>query len=292
MTATKNTELTRQSVSSPIGEVKRRLAEEEEHIDRAIGTGFAAMIEVVRRLATIRDQGLYRDDCDLFEDYLIVFERRTGISPKYVYRLMDAAETIRKLDQGFRLRKMLPDDTSVVGTFVQNEWQARQLKPQIAAVFNAADRKKEIGSAIQKGLANAKKELQQKERQRREQKELTSRAAVDSNGQPIAQEQDHGVADTDDDGFIRLTNGSGKVKYGTPRPDGHLLIGTEKGGKRLATDQDDGPLTWMSPLHEQQLKEIVELPPQIAKAVLRTQEAAILRILGYELDQEDDRESG
>lgn len=233
----KNAELTRQSVSSPIGEVKRRLAEEEEHIDRAIGAGFAAMIEVVRRLATIRDEGLYRDDCDLFEDYLIVFERRTGISPKYVYRLMDAAETVRKLDQGFRLRKMLPDDTSVVGTFVQNEWQARQLKSQIAAVLNAADRKKEIGSAIQKGLANAKKELQEKERQRREQKELTSRAAVDtsgtpkaySNGQPVAQEPE--VFTRMPDGSVNLgstelaTAASGKVMPITHTPNGRTLAG-------------------------------------------------------------------
>jgi hypothetical protein len=232
-----NTELTRQSVSSPIGEVRRRLAEEEEHIDRAIGTGFAAMIEVVNRLAVIRDQGLYRDDFDLFEDYLNDFDKRTGIKPKTLYRLMDAAPTIRKLDEGLRLRKHLPADRSVVGTFVRNEWQARLLKSQIATVLNAAD----ITTGVRKGLANARRELEKKEQQKRNQRELTGRAAVDASGAPKASSNDHSDPnDLEPDVYTRMADGSGQVKLGslewspsdsgkimpvTHTPDGHALLG-------------------------------------------------------------------
>jgi hypothetical protein len=250
-----------------------RLKELEGIIREELPGHIQSSISIGAALREIKEDELFKPYFNTWDDYIT---DQWHLSRSYTYQLIDAAKIVGDIQRSLDTLGTSAIADTVLLTIVGNEWRARQLKGREAAVVRRIQKGEDPQEAVDSEIAKAKRERDKKAIQRQAQKDVTARAAVDANGQPVDQEQDH--PDTDDDGFIRLTNGSGKVKYGTPRPDGHLLIGTDKGGERLGADQEVAPDLTRDLAMMVRLLNAMDI--DAARKVLRPHRSALLRILG------------
>jgi hypothetical protein len=187
-------------------------------------------------LAFIKKHELFRTlNYKHWQDYL---DERWGLSRSYAHRLIEAAEAVKRLESSLEARKMLPAGNVSVAAAVSTEREARDLRGHEHEVIALVTNGKPLGEAVKAVV----------EKVRREREDRPAAPAPTPPTAPAAPTGpagpdggDTGVDPTDadderdDDGFTRLSDGSGRVRLRGPMPESvaRRLVG---GGSAAPTE--------------------------------------------------------